>query len=166
MACVQEGARLTAQPPAAECFEEALNTDAWHNCKLILDKMVNYFVLQRTPDESAMQQSTTLCLPTTPVRFDAVLCSTVRDAVDAASSVPLDSVSMVKWLLLPYLIRKEFRQPFLGDGESSEGQICWVCTLQVRASVPPVSALNPLAASIVYHAFLLLVHCMRGNGGI
>ena len=139
---MQEGLKLTAQPPAAKCFEEALDADAWHNCKLILDKMVNYFVLQRTPDESAMQQSSAPCLPTTPVRFDAVLCSTVRDAVDAASSVALDSVSMVKWLLLPYLNRKEFRQPFLGDGESSEGQICWVCTAQVH-----LSALLPVSGS-------------------
>jgi hypothetical protein len=129
---VQEGAKLTAQPPAAECFEAALNADAWHNCKLILDKMINYFVLQRAPDESSMQPRVPRHLPATPVRFDAVLCSTVRDAVDAASAAPLDSVAMVKWLLLPYLNRKEWRQPFLGDGESSEGQICWVCAVQVR----------------------------------
>ena len=66
------------------------------------------------------------------MRFDAVLCCTVRDVVEAPAAVPLDAVSMVKWLLLPYLNRREFRQPFLGDGESSEGQICWVCTAQVR----------------------------------
>lgn len=128
---MQDGARLTAQPPAAECFEMALNADRWHNCKLILDKMIKYFVRQHIPDDSAMQSGEDMYLPATPVRFDAVLCSTVREAVESARAVPLDSVSMVKWLLLPYLNRKDFRQPFLGDGDTSEGHICWVCTVQV-----------------------------------
>lgn len=129
--CAQVDGMMVAQPPAAGCFESVLSPEAWHESSILLDALLHWFEMWHQDAPGAPGPTGVPHLPRTTVRFDAVLCETVRAAVHSNAISNVDRISMVKWLLLPYQMRKDRLEPFSG-GSGETAQASWVCTVQVR----------------------------------
>ena len=120
---------IVAQPPAAECFKCVLSPEAWHACSVLLENLLHWFQVWHR-DSVGDELPGVPPLPQTTVHFDSVLCETVRASVHSNAIGNIDRIAMVKWLLLPFQMRKDMCEPFL-SGSGTVAQACWVCTVQV-----------------------------------
>lgn len=118
-----------AEPPAAECFKLMLSPEAWHEGSLLLETLMHWFQVWHCDAPGAALDLGHPHLPRTTVRFDTVLCETVREAVCSTAISNIDRIAMVKWLLIPFQKRKDMLEPFL-RGEAA-AHACWICTVQV-----------------------------------
>eukprot|EP00892_Ulva_mutabilis_P008350 jgi/Ulvmu1/5888/UM026_0009.1 len=153
----QVSGMIVAQPPASGCFASVLSPQAWHESAIFLETLLNWFNMwhQDAADTSVPDMPH---LPRTTVRFDAVLCETVRAAVHSNAVSNIDRVATVRWLLLPFQMRKDMLEPFLG-GSGANAEACWACTVQalfVAVDICRQSALKGVAQQ--YAAFSLLQH--------
>lgn len=129
---IQGNIKLVVEPPAAECFTSMLSPEAWHERSILLETLLHWFEAWHCNAPGAAPRPDRPHLPRTTVQFDAVLCETVREAVRSITISNIDRVAMVKWLLLPFQMRKDMLEPFLG-GEGATAHVCWICTVQVMA---------------------------------
>lgn len=107
-----------------------LSPDAWHDGFILLEALLQWFQIWHIDAPGRDLQPRPPHLPRTTVCFDAVLCETVREAVRSSTISEIDRVGMVKWLLLPFQMRKDMLDPFVG-GQGATAHACWICTVQV-----------------------------------
>ena len=117
---------FSADPPAATALQHLIAPESWQHCGQSLAALLDSFALRCTSDDNPGAMPATPHLPYTLLRFDWLLCDTVRGARGSFAH----RLALLRWLLLPYLARKHMQAPFHSLAEDADSVVCWACTLQ------------------------------------